>query len=66
MRGGGGGGERGGGMTEAMGLLPPPAAAQEGDETTVPFAEPEFTHGEAVAPAAGVTVRGEDLLLVLL
>lgn len=32
----------------------------------VPLAEPEFTHGEAVAPAAGVTVRGEDLLLVLL
>lgn len=66
MRGGGGGDERGGGVTEAMGLLPPAAAAQEGDETTVPFAEPEFTHGEAVAPAAGVTVRGEDLLLVLL
>lgn len=53
-------------MTEAMGLLSPAAAAQEGDETTVPFAESEFTHGEAVAPAAGVTVRGEDLLLVLL
>lgn len=46
----------------------PAAAAHEGDEAvrTVPFAELELAHGEAVAPAAGVTVRGEDLLLVLL
>lgn len=46
----------------------PAAARHEGDEAvcTVPFAELELAHGEAVAPAAGVTVRGEDLLLVLL
>lgn len=44
-------------MTEALGLLPwPCSSGTEGDETLVPLAEPEFTHGEAVAPAAGVTV----------
>lgn len=42
-------------MTEACYPVPA-AAAQEGGETTVPLAEPEFAHGEAVAPAAGVTV----------
>lgn len=33
---------------------------------SAPVTESELAHGETVGPAAGITVGGEDLLLVLL